>query len=104
MAVEIRYVVMRNGQEMMSTTDKKQADEYDRMLDMADALDALLQQVELDMPETAREELSIFLAKNREEVLVALQAKKAKPVAKSKPVKAISAEDDTEVVVAKKAS
>ncbi|WP_108651678.1 YebG family protein [Dongshaea marina] len=84
MAVETRYVVIRNGEEVLSTTDKKQADEHDRMLDMADELSVLLEGVEVALDDRQREELSIYLAKNREAVLVALGAKKVK-AAKSQP-------------------
>ena len=78
MAVETRYVVMRNGEEVKTFMDKKQADEYDKMLDMADALTVLLEQSPIELDASQSEELSIFLAERREEVLVALQAKKAK--------------------------
>lgn len=92
MAVETRYVVIRTDksnkeQDVMTFTDKRAADEYDKMLDMADDMFELLQQSGVKVDDQQAEELSIFLAKQREEVLVALQAKK-KPVAKkskSKP-------------------
>ena len=81
MAVETRYVVIRTDrsnkeQEVMTFTDKKAADEYDKMLDMADAMFELLHQANTELSEQQCEELSIYLAKQREEVLLALQAKK----------------------------
>jgi len=36
MAVESRFVVIRHGVEVQTFMDKKAADEYDKMLDMAD--------------------------------------------------------------------
>ncbi|WP_280636302.1 YebG family protein [Endozoicomonas sp. G2_1] len=78
MAVETRFVVMRNGQEVSTFMDKKSADEYDKMLDMADNLTVLLSNSPLELSEADIEELSIFLAQGREDVLVALQAKKPK--------------------------
>lgn len=42
MAVEIKYVVIREGEEKMSFTSKKEADAYDKMLDTADLLDTWL--------------------------------------------------------------
>lgn len=78
MAVETRFVVMRNGQEVSTFMDKKSADEYDKMLDMADNLTVLLNNSPLELSEADIEELSIFLAQGREDVLVALQAKKPK--------------------------
>ncbi|WP_199609616.1 YebG family protein [Flocculibacter collagenilyticus] len=80
MAVETRYVIIRTvnnkGKEVMTFTDKKSADEYDRMLDMAEHLTVLLDEAPLALDEAMKEELSVFLAKNREDVLIALQAKK----------------------------
>jgi len=78
MAVESRFVVIRNGVEVETFMDKKAADEYDKMLDMADNLTAMLANSTLEITESLTEELSIFLAQNRENVLIALQAKKVK--------------------------
>ena len=94
MAVETRYVVMRNGEEVKTFMDKKQADEYDKMLDMADALIVLLEQSPIELDDNQNEELSIFLAERREEVLVALQAKKAKPAKTKKALEDKSGKTD----------
>ncbi|WP_448567006.1 YebG family protein [Thalassotalea ganghwensis] len=87
MAVESRFVVIRNGVEVETFMDKKAADEYDKMLDMADNLTEMLQKAPIELSESLQEELSIYLAKHREDVLIALQAKKPKAVKKapSKP-------------------
>ncbi|XQW84358.1 YebG family protein [Thalassotalea piscium] len=84
MAVESRYVVIRKGVEVETFMDKKAADEYDKMLDMADNLAEMFQQAPVELSEALQEELSIYLAQNRENVLIALQAKKPKPVKKAK--------------------
>ncbi len=42
MAVEVKYVVIREAKEKMSFTSKKEADAYDKMLDTADLLDTWL--------------------------------------------------------------
>ncbi|GAB3004043.1 YebG family protein [Psychrosphaera aestuarii] len=91
MAVETRYVVIRTDksnkeQDVMTFTDKRAADEYDKMLDMADDMFELLQQSGVKVDDQQAEELSIFLAKQREDVLIALQAKK-KPVTKKPKAK-----------------
>ena len=86
MAVESRFVVIRQGVEVETFMDKKAADEYDKMLDMADSLAEMFESTTLDINEKIREELCIYLAKNREDVLVALQAKKAKPALTAKKV------------------
>ena len=88
MAVETRYVVIRTDrnneeQEVMTFTDKRSADDYDKMLDMADAMFELLHSSSVELSEQSCEDLSIYLAKQREEVLFALQAKK-KPGASKK--------------------
>jgi dsDNA-binding SOS-regulon protein len=76
MAVESRFVVIRNGVEAKTFMDKKSADEYDKMLDMADNLSLMFSQSSVQLTDSANEELSIFLAEHREDVLVALLAKK----------------------------
>ncbi|WP_286265120.1 YebG family protein [Thalassotalea atypica] len=80
MAVESRFVVIRNGVEVQTFMDKKAADEYDKMLDMADNLSEMLASAPIELSEKMTEELSIFFAQHREDVLIALQAKKPKVV------------------------
>lgn len=82
MAVIVKYVVERNGEEKMTFTSKTDADAYDKMLDMADELFQLLADCDVISDETQCEELSLFLAQNRENVLCALGAKR-KPTPKS---------------------
>ena len=87
MAVEARYVVIRTDrnneeQEVMTFTDKRSADDYDKMLDMADAMFEVLHASSVELSEQDCESLSIYLAKQREEVLFALQAKKKQNLSK----------------------
>jgi len=95
MAVESRFVVIRHGEEVQTFMDKKAADEYDRMLDMADNLSDMLTKAAFELDEKTTENLSIFLAQHRDDVLIALQAKKptakkaAKPAAKKVAVQAV---------------
>ncbi|EPR7483931.1 TPA: YebG family protein [Vibrio parahaemolyticus] len=97
MAVETRYVVVRNGKEVMSTTNKKAADEYDKMLDAANALFEVIGQSGIEMSDDDRDELSVFLAKNKDNVLVALGAKKAKKEKKQPATSAPFLEPRSEV-------
>ncbi|RHW77736.1 YebG family protein [Colwellia sp. RSH04] len=94
MAVESRFVVIRHGVEAKTFMDKKSADEYDKMLDMADNLAEVFAQAPIELADNLSEELSIYLAQNREEVLVALLAKKAtkKVVKKSEPTENVSSD------------
>ena len=77
MAVESRFVVIRHGVEAKTFMDKKSADDYDKMLDMADNLADVFAKSPIDLSDAASEELSIYLAQHRDEVLIALLAKKA---------------------------
>lgn len=85
MAVIVKYVVERNGEEKMTFTSKAEADAYDKMLDMADELFALLNKSELLQDESVQEQLAMHLAQNKDEVLYALGAKRrpSKPSAKA---------------------
>jgi uncharacterized protein len=104
MAVESRFVVIRHGAEVQTFMDKKSADEYDKMLDMADNLTAMLDATPFDLSDEVKEDLSIYLAQNREDVLVALQAKKAKPASKAAPAKKapidVEVEEEAEETIA----
>ena len=94
MAVESRFVVIRQGVEVETFMDKKAADEYDKMLDMADNLAELFESSPIELSETMREELSVYIAQQREQVLIALQAKKPKAV--KKPVNKVEEKSNTE--------
>ena len=54
MAVEVKYVVIREGEEKMSFTSKKEADAYDKMLDTADLLDTWLTNSPVQMEDEQR--------------------------------------------------
>jgi dsDNA-binding SOS-regulon protein len=92
MAVIVKYVVERNGEEKMTFTSKAEADAYDKMLDMADELFELLGKSELLEDESKQEDLAMFLAQNKEEVLYALGAKRKPAPKKSKKLEAVEAD------------
>lgn len=66
MAVEIKYVVIREGEEKMSFTSKKDADAYDRMLDLAEVLNSWLQQSPDKLDDEQRDSLSLWMAEQRD--------------------------------------
>lgn len=66
MAVEIKFVVVRQGEEKMTFTTKKEADAYDKMLDLADNLSEWLSHAPLTLEEEQREALGFFLAENKD--------------------------------------
>lgn len=69
MAVVIQYAVVREGEEKLVTTSKKDADLYDKMLDTAEGLSALIASSGVQLDEKQREEIGIYLAKNKDAVL-----------------------------------
>lgn len=66
MAVEIKYVVVRKGEEKMTFASKKEADAYDKMLDMAEVFSDWLTASPLELDEQQGEALGLFLAENKE--------------------------------------
>jgi dsDNA-binding SOS-regulon protein len=86
MAVEVKYVVVRNGEEKMTFANKKDADAYDKMLDLADSLGEWLQQAPIALEEEQREGLSFFLAENKEALAQILRGAALQETAK-KPAK-----------------
>ncbi|MFT6267445.1 MAG: dsDNA-binding SOS-regulon protein [Alphaproteobacteria bacterium] len=68
MAVITQYVVQHKGVDKLVTTDKKEADQYDKMLEVADNLTAYIQAKGVELSEDLAEELGILLAKNKESV------------------------------------
>ncbi|WP_299003093.1 YebG family protein [uncultured Shewanella sp.] len=73
MAVITQFVVVREGVEKMTFTSKKDADAYDKMLDIADNLQPLLAESALDIDDATYESLSFYLAKNKDELMKILK-------------------------------
>ncbi len=68
MSIVIKYVVEHKGVEKLVTTDKKEADKYDKMLDVADNLAGYIDAKGLKLEADALEDLSIMLAKNKDAI------------------------------------
>lgn len=66
MAVEIKYVVIREGVEKMSFASKKEADAWDKMLDLAEALEGWLQYAPITLEEGQTEQLALWMAENKD--------------------------------------
>lgn len=66
MAVITQYVVQHKGVDKLVTTDKKEADQYDKMLDIADNLVEYIQAKGIALDEALAEELGIVIAKNKD--------------------------------------
>ncbi|BBQ53257.1 YebG family protein [Aeromonas jandaei] len=92
MAVEIKYVVVRGGVEKMTFASKKEADAYDKLLDTADELMALLAGAPVEMTSEQQESLAFYLAEQRDQLqnllrggkVTATGNKEEEPVAKRK--------------------
>ncbi|GAA5217617.1 YebG family protein [Corallincola platygyrae] len=76
MAVVVKYVVVRDGEEKMTFTSKKEADAYDRLLDIADAVSDYLVSSELELAEEQAEVIGHHLAMNREVMVQLLKTGK----------------------------
>ncbi|MEW7865237.1 YebG family protein [Aeromonas diversa] len=79
MAVAIQYVVVRAGVEKMTFTSKKEADAYDKLLDLSDELTVLLEQAPVELAESDRERLAFYLASQREALAALLRGGKGAP-------------------------
>ncbi len=66
MAVEIKYVVVREGEEKMSFANKKDADAYDKMLDLAEVLGDWLQQSPVELDPAQFEAMGMWLAERKD--------------------------------------
>ncbi|MBK1647681.1 YebG family protein [Rhabdochromatium marinum] len=94
--IEIEYIVKdKQGVERLRTADKKQADAYDKALDVADALAQWLrdEQVLPNLPDTDLEELTIHLARHARTVERILKGKEAAPAPTARKKPASSAND-----------
>lgn len=99
MAVEIKYVVVRGGAEKMTFASKKEADAYDKLLDTADELTALLAGAPVPLTPEQQEGLAFYLAEQREQLQnllrggkVAASSKEEEPATKrkEKPLKQVA--------------
>lgn len=81
MSVITKYIVVRDGVELDQVfADKREAEAYDKMLDAAQDLAALIMQggLQINIDNRTIEEISVYLAKNAPEVAKIL--KSVKPV------------------------
>ncbi|MFM2481137.1 YebG family protein [Celerinatantimonas sp. YJH-8] len=65
MAVIVKYVVERDGVEKMIFTSKKEADAYDKMLDIADQIAIFLKHSKTELSDAQAEGLGFFIANNK---------------------------------------
>ena len=107
MSVEIKFVVVRKGEEKMTFVSKKEAEAYDKMLDMAEAFTDWLLQGGMQLDEKQAENIGFYLAEQKDTVQHILRTSKLPvaadtQVASDEPVKV--AEDEDEDAGSKKIS
>lgn len=95
MAVIVKYVVVRDGKDDMIFTTKKEADAYDKMLDIAEQLYRFLHTSEIDISDDQLDELTFFMSQNRDQIGKLLKGGSLDDAksAKAEPVKAEKGED-----------
>ncbi|MCW6031426.1 YebG family protein [Pantoea sp. JK] len=96
MAVETKYVVVRKGEEKMTFANKKDADAWDKMLDMADAFTDWLQQHQPELGEAQAEALGLLLAEQKDAVQHILRTSKLPESVKEEVSQASEASAETE--------
>ena len=106
MAVETKFVVVRKGEEKMTFANKKEADAYDKMLDMADAFTEWLLQSNIGMDEALAENIALHLAEQKDTVQHILRTSKlpeaAVSVSQPEAVSEAGADDQAEEPAARK--
>jgi|TARA_B110000240_G_scaffold53588_1_gene61151 dsDNA-binding SOS-regulon protein len=97
MAVVVKYVVERNGVERMTFTTKKEADAYDKMLDIAESLELMLEKVDVPLSEQQIESLALEIAKSKDDFMSVLKGAKeptTKAASKNKKSDNVASIDD----------
>ncbi|MBW2653866.1 MAG: YebG family protein [Deltaproteobacteria bacterium] len=104
MAVIVKYIVVRNGEEKMTFATKKEADAYDKMLDIADNLFEFLESSKIKLNENQLEDISLLLAEKRDKLMPILRGIKPnkKAAKKSEPKKPESKESAPQKTKAQK--
>ncbi|WP_318357749.1 YebG family protein [Enterobacter sp.] len=76
MAVEVKYVVIREGEEKMSFASKKEADAYDKMLDLAEVFESWLAQGPVALEDAQREQMGMWFAEQKDALSAILKSGK----------------------------
>jgi len=92
MAIITKYVVEHKGVEKLVTTDKKEADKYDKMLEVADNLAEFMHAKGINLDEAAMEQLSVMLSKNKDSVGKLFKGVQANTVLKDEQAEVVELE------------
>ena len=84
MAVIVQYIVIRDGVQKMTFTEKKKADAYDKMLDISEKLFDFIEMADFDVDDSLLEEMCLYIAGNRDKAMSILRGfKVTNPKAKT---------------------
>jgi len=78
MAVIVQYIVEKNGTVKMTFDNKKEAEAYDKTLDIAADLWSFLEKTKIEIAEDQMEDLCMFLATNKDETMAILKGSSTK--------------------------
>ena len=87
MAVVVQYIVEKDGIQKMTFDNKKEAEAYDKVLDITADMWVLLEKANVAIEDNQMEELCMFLAKNKDEAMLILKGAKSKVAANTKSKK-----------------
>ena len=93
MAVITQYVVQHKGVDKLVTTDKKEADQYDKMLNIADNLAQYIEAKGVQLDDNVAEELSILLATHKDSVQKILRGSDADTLIQQETADVVSLDD-----------
>lgn len=96
MTVSIQYVVTHKGVEKLVTADKKAADQYDKMLDIADNLQHYLTEKGTGLKETELETLAFGIAQNKDVIMKLLKGGSASDLLAQESAEVINLKSGTE--------
>ena len=83
MAIVVQYVVVRDGIEKMTFTSKKEADAYDKMLDISEGLQQFFNSASLDINEENIEKLAFYCAEQKDALSTLLKGGKIETKSKT---------------------
>jgi dsDNA-binding SOS-regulon protein len=95
MAVITQYVVQHKGVDKLVTTDKKAADQYDKMLNVADNLAEYISAKGITLEDQVLEDLSIVLAKHKDSVQKLLKGSDADAILESESAEVINLDENS---------
>lgn len=75
MTITVQYVVTHKGEELLTTTSKKEADQYDKMLDIGDNITSMLKAKGIKAEDELLEEIGILLSENKSTLTLLLKGR-----------------------------